>query len=134
AETKRSPPDQRAVSIASVGVLRALASSGPLIIAIDDVQWIDTPSARVLSFALRRLSDEPIGVMVSLRLGSGSRGDPLAIDRAMSARDIRRLSVGPLSEEALARLSRQRTGVDLTRPLILWLHRVSQGNPFFALE
>jgi AAA ATPase domain len=35
-ETKRSPPDQRAVSIASVGVLRALASSGPLIIAIDD--------------------------------------------------------------------------------------------------
>ena len=134
AETKRSPPDQRAVSIASVGVLRALASSGPLIIAIDDVQWIDTPSARVLSFALRRLSDEPIGVMVSLRLGSGSRGDPLAIERAMPARDIRRLSVGPLTEEALARLSRQRTGVDLTRPLILWLHRVSQGNPFFALE
>lgn len=54
AETEGSPPDQRAVSIALVGVLRALSSSGPLIIAIDDVQWIDAPSARVLSFAIRR--------------------------------------------------------------------------------
>jgi predicted ATPase len=43
------------VSVASLGVLRALAASGPVIVAIDDVQWLDVPSARVLAFALRRL-------------------------------------------------------------------------------
>jgi Cdc6-like AAA superfamily ATPase len=38
AEVEGAPPDQRAVSIASLGVVRALAASGPVIIAIDDVQ------------------------------------------------------------------------------------------------
>jgi AAA ATPase domain len=46
AEVEGAPPDQRAVSLASLGVLRALAAAGPLIIAIDDVQWLDAPSAR----------------------------------------------------------------------------------------
>jgi predicted ATPase len=55
AEVEGAPPDQRAVSLASLGVLRALAASAPLIVAIDDVQWLDTPSARVLAFVVRRL-------------------------------------------------------------------------------
>src|SRR5512133_973627 len=46
AEVEGAPPDQRAVSVASLGVLRALAASGPVILAIDDVQWLDVPSAR----------------------------------------------------------------------------------------
>jgi predicted ATPase len=45
AEFEGAPPDQRAVSVASLGVLRALATSGPVVIAIDDVQWLDAPSA-----------------------------------------------------------------------------------------
>ena len=49
-EVEGAPPDQRAVSLASLGVLRALAASAPVIIAIDDVQWLDAPSARVLAF------------------------------------------------------------------------------------
>jgi DNA-binding CsgD family transcriptional regulator len=135
AESAGAPPDPRAVSIASLGVLRGLAASGPLLIAIDDVQWIDAPSARVLSYAIRRLADEPIALMVSLRVGSGSRGDALGIDRAMPAAEVRRLPVGPLSEEALARLLREGTpGVDLARPVVLRLHEISEGNPFFALE
>ena len=48
-------PDPRAVSLASVNVVRTLATAGPLVLAIDDVQWLDTPSARVLSFVLPRL-------------------------------------------------------------------------------
>ena len=68
--SERSRPDQRAVSLGTLEVLRILASSGPVIVAIDDVQWLDAPSARVLAFAVRRLSDEPIGLDVSLRLGS----------------------------------------------------------------
>ena len=44
-----------------MGVLRALATSGPVVIAIDDVQWLDVPSARVLAFVVRRLEDAPIG-------------------------------------------------------------------------
>jgi hypothetical protein len=48
-------------------VLRALAASGPVVVAIDDVQWLDVPSARVLAFVVRRLEDAPIRFLVALR-------------------------------------------------------------------
>jgi hypothetical protein len=132
AELEGAPPDQRAVSVASLGVLRALAASGPVLVAIDDVQWLDVPSTRVLAFAVRRLEDAPIGILVALRVGSG--GDPLGLDQAGPALTLHRLSIGPLREEAMTRLLRDRTQGDLTHPILLRLHRISEGNPFFALE
>jgi DNA-binding CsgD family transcriptional regulator/exonuclease VII small subunit len=131
-EVEGAPPDQRAVSLASLGVLRALAASAPVIIAIDDLQWLDAPSARVLAFVVRRLEDAPIRILVALRVGSG--GDPLALGRAGPVPSLHRVSIGPLREEAMTRLLRARTGGDLTHPILLRLHRISEGNPFFALE
>jgi DNA-binding CsgD family transcriptional regulator len=125
-------PDQRAVGLAATNLVRSLAASGPVILAIDDVQWLDASSARVLSFVIRRLSGDRVGVLVSLRLGSGAPGDPLAIDRAVA--NTARLAVGPMSEGSLARLIRQRTGADLPRPVVVRLHRASHGSPLFALE
>jgi DNA-binding CsgD family transcriptional regulator len=132
AELEGAPPDQRAVSVASLGVLRALAASDPVIIAIDDVQWLDAPSARVLAFMVRRLEDAPIQILVALRVGSG--GDPLGLGQVGPAASLRRVSIGPLREEAMTRLLRDRTGGELTHPILLRLHRISEGNPFFALE
>jgi DNA-binding CsgD family transcriptional regulator len=132
AELEGAPPDQRAVSVASLGVLRALAASDPVIIAIDDVQWLDAPSARVLAFMVRRLEDAPIQILVALRVGSG--GDPLGLGRVGPSPSLRRVSIGPLREEAMTRLLRDRTGGELTHPILLRLHRISEGNPFFALE
>lgn len=106
AEVEGAPPDQRAVSVASLGVLRALATSGPVIVAIDDVQWLDAPSARVLAFVVRRLEDAPIRVLVALRVGSG--GDPLGLGQTGPV-PLRRVPIGPLQEEAMTRLLRDRT-------------------------
>jgi DNA-binding CsgD family transcriptional regulator len=111
-------------------VLRALAASGPVIIAIDDIQWLDVASVRVLSYAARRLRDEPIRLLVALRAGHGR--DPLGLNRM--AEPSLRMTIGPLREETMIRLLRDRVGEHLTHPVVLRLHRVSQGNPFFALE
>jgi DNA-binding CsgD family transcriptional regulator len=132
AEVEGAPPDQRAVSVASLGVLRALAASGPVIVAIDDVQWLDVPSARVLAFVVRRLEDVPIRILAALRLGSG--GDPLGLGQTGPAPSLHRVPIGPLREEAMTRLLRARTGGDLVHPVLLRLHRISGGNPLFALE
>jgi tetratricopeptide (TPR) repeat protein len=120
------------VSVATLSVLRTLAASDPVIVAIDDVQWLDVPSARVLAFVVRRLEDAPIRILVALRVGSG--GDPLGLAQAGPAPSLHRVSVGPLREEAMTRLLKDRTHGDLTRPVLLRLHRISEGNPFFALE
>jgi DNA-binding CsgD family transcriptional regulator len=131
AEVEGAPPDQRAVSLASLGVLRALAASGPVIVAIDDVQWLDVPSVRVLAFVVRRLGDAPIRILVALRVGSG--GDPLGLGQT-GPLPLQRVPIGPLGEEAMTRLLRDRTEGGLTRPNLRRLHHISDGNPFFALE
>lgn len=132
AEVEGAPPDQRAVSVASLGVLRALAASGPVIVAIDDVQWLDVASARVLAFVVRRLEDVPVRILAALRLGSG--GDPLGLGQAGPAPSLHRVPIGPLREDAMTRLLRARIGGDLVHPVLLRLHRISGGNPLFALE
>jgi DNA-binding CsgD family transcriptional regulator len=125
-------PDPRAVSLAATLVLRTLAATRPVLVAIDDIQWLDRPSARVLSFVLRRLTDEPIGVLESLRLGSGAPADPVETDRAL--RHTAHRSVGPLTVGALGRIIRERTNTTPSRPFVVRLHDVTQGNPLFALE
>jgi DNA-binding CsgD family transcriptional regulator len=125
--------EQRAVSLAGVGVLRAIARSSPVLLALDDLQWLDGSSARVLGFVLRRLLDEPIGVLASIRLGVPD-GDRLALDRILPAHRIHPLFVGPMTSEALGHLIRDRTGTDLPRPVLRRVDRLAGGNPFFALE
>jgi hypothetical protein len=132
AEVEGSQPDQRAVSVATLGVLRAFSKSTPVLIAIDDVQWLDAPSAKVLSFAARRLENEAVRLLVTLR--AGPLANPLGLVRTTPSLALRKLSVGPLSLEALTRLVRERLGTSLTHPVLLRLHDISQGNPFFALE
>ena len=125
-------PDQRAISLATLGVVRSLAESGTLVIAVDDVQWLDRPSARVLAFTVRRLEGLPVGVLIAFRLGSDE--EPLGLVRAGPALPVRRLHLGPLSERAVTRMVRSRIVGNLPHPVLIRLHRLSGGNPFFALE
>ena len=62
------PSDPRAVFAGSLSILETLASETPVLVAVDDVQWLDPPSARALQFAARRLADAPVGLLVSLLL------------------------------------------------------------------
>ena len=47
--------NQHAVSAAFLSVLRSLSQRSPVLVAIDDLQWLDPSSAQVLAFAARRL-------------------------------------------------------------------------------
>ena len=131
-EAEGPPPLPRAVSLGALGVLRALAASGPVVIAVDDVQWLDRPSASTLEFAVRRLRSEPIGIVLARR---GVDADvPLALDRARPGEAVRRLLVGPLGGDSLERLVRARVDVHLGPPALRQLEAASGGNPYFALE
>jgi DNA-binding CsgD family transcriptional regulator len=132
-EAEGQPPDHHAVSVAFLGSMRVLAQEGPLVVAVDDAQWLDAASAFVLEFALRRLQEERVFFLLARRTDSGDEGLPLGLDRAFSER-VHRLAPGPLSLGALHRLLRDRLGLVLPRPKLRRLHEVSGGNPFFALE
>lgn len=126
------PPDQRAVAFAFLGAVRALARAGPVVVAVDDVQWLDTPSAFMVEFALRRLGEEPVVFLLTLRT-TGERA-PLGLERALPVEGLRRRTVGPLSLGALHRVLADRLDLVLSRPRLRRLRELSGGNPMFALE
>jgi DNA-binding CsgD family transcriptional regulator len=132
-EARGPPPDQRAVALAFLGVLRLLTRSGPVLVAVDDAQWLDTPTAAVLEFALRRLGSEPIVLLTTFRQEDGRVG-LLELEQIFPEGRLRRLAVGPLSLGALQRLLRLRLGAAVARPTLVRLHEASGGNPFYALE
>jgi DNA-binding CsgD family transcriptional regulator len=133
-ETGRgAPPDELAVAAAFLGVLRGLAAAAPLLVAVDDVQWLDSASARVLEFALRRLGAEPVGALLTFRV-ERDRSEPLELVRAIDEERLARIQLGPLSVAALYELIRSRLGVKLARPILLRVHETSKGNPFYALQ
>ncbi len=129
-EPEPSPPEARALGLALVSVVRALAQQGPLLVAIDDVQWVDPSSAELLTFVLRRLEDEPVGVLATVR---GRPVEvPLELDKAFGG--FQRLAVEPFSVGAIHRLLWGRLALNLVRPELVRVHDIAGGNPFFALE
>ncbi len=133
AEPGDAPPDPHAIGLAVLDALRALADQGPLLVAIDDAQWLDLPSAAVLQIALRRLRDESIGLLATVRLGPDVESS-LDVGRSFSESRLVELSVGPLSLAAVHRLLAERLELELTRPELTRVHEATAGNPFFALE
>lgn len=133
--TKPGGLQPRAVALAVLGAIRVLAEHTPLIVAIDDAQWLDPPSADALAFAARRLRDEPIGFLLARR-GEGSRSEESGVElaTALDSERLTRLLIGPLDIRSLDRLLRAQLGRQFLRPALLELQRVSEGNPFFALE
>jgi DNA-binding CsgD family transcriptional regulator len=125
--------DQRAVSLAVLGCIRAVASTTPGVVAIDDAQWMDLPSARVLQFVIRRLRDEPIGVLTAVR-GSDAEVDPLGVVPAFPEERMNVVHVGPLSVDEIERVVLEAVGERFQRTTLLRIHEMSGGNPFFAQE
>lgn len=132
-EEPDAPLDQGAVSTAFLTLLRERSREGRVLLVVDDVQWLDRPTATVLAFAIRRLRDEPVGLVLALR--SDARGQvPLGLGRALSPERMDRITLGPLSLGALQALFRVRLGRSWPRPVLRRIHEASDGNPFFALE
>lgn len=126
-------PDAQSVGLGVLGVVERLAADGPLVLAVDDVQWLDTPSAAVLSFAARRVGEVPVALLLSWRT-AGGEAVPLDLDRAAIGDGLERLAVRPLSLGAIQKLVQDRLGFLPPRPALRRLHDLSGGNPFFALE
>lgn len=124
--------DQRVVAAGFVAILHALAKDGPVLVAIDDVQWLDASSRAAIDFAVRRLRG-PFGVLVTERCapGEGASMSWLALDRPDG---LHRVSVRPMTPAQLHSLISARLGRKLPRPAVLRIAEISGGNPFFALE
>ena len=132
-EADEPPLERRAIAIAFLNALRLLARRHPVLLAIDDVQWLDRATAEVLAFAMRRLNDEPVRLLLGVR-SSDQAPDPLGLLETHFWQRVSHLRLGPLSLGALHRLLQERQGLVLPRPAMRRLHELSAGNPLLAME
>ena len=114
-------------------LLTVLAEQGPLLVAIDDVQWLDPASTGALQIAFRRLRGERVGLLATL-LRAPPLATPFVFDRALSEERLTRISLGPMSLVALHGVLKERIALELTRPELVRLQEATAGNPFYALE
>jgi DNA-binding CsgD family transcriptional regulator len=120
----------RVVGMAVLGVLRSLSQSTPLVLAVDDIPWLDPSSRNVLSFALRRLVDEPVRLITSCRTGVFEG----AADHADLGLAGERLLVGPVTIGVLQQIIGAQLGQSFSRPTLTRLHQATGGNPMASLE
>jgi DNA-binding CsgD family transcriptional regulator len=125
-----TPVSPRAVASATLAVLRLAAGRQPLVLALDDIQWLDAASADALRFALRRLDDEPIFVLATRRVGTPAD----QVDVGLADDRLVRIGVGPLHADALYWLLQSRLDATIPRPALERLAEISGGNAYHALE
>ena len=132
-DVSRSRLDETAVALGALSLLRSAADRRPVVLAVDDVQWLDRSSRVALTYALRNLRPgDDVAVLLARRLGTG--GGPLDLTGSPLAAEIELLQPGPLSLGALHRVITGRLGASLSRPKLVHVHSTSGGNPLYALE
>ena len=125
-------PDRLALGLAVVSTLQALASEEPVLVAVDDLHWMDRESLGAIRFAVRRADGASFRFLFTYRTGV------TPLPAAELAREVRSLSetirLGPLATDALYELILGRLGVSVSGPVLAEIERNSGGNPLYAME
>jgi DNA-binding CsgD family transcriptional regulator len=124
--------DQHVVAAAFNSVVRCLATDSPVLIAIDNVQWLDPSSQAITAFAARRFAGS-VGLLMTERCDPdcGSNASWLQLTPPDA---LNRIRMGPLSLGALHALFSTRLGRIFPRPTMVRIAEIFGGNPFYALE
>ena len=113
--------------------MRMLAADNTLLVAIDDVQWLDPPTVSALAFAIRRLEDHPIRLVVAIRTEHDGPPDlPIGLGAWRSRPEA--VEVRRCPRPTSGRCSCITSPSTIPRPRLETLAQLSQGNPMFALE
>ena len=119
-----------AVGAEFLGLVGAQQRSGPLALVIDDVQWADRRSAEVLSFTLRRLSVDPVAVILIIR-GDREQLDAAARQLLLSMPRRQRMVLSGLSVEDVAPLAAALGAGHLDPDAIQHLHDRTGGHTLY---
>jgi DNA-binding NarL/FixJ family response regulator len=117
---------------AVLNVLEEFASTAPIALVVEDLQWADPLTLRALHSIARHLTRLPLALLATVR--GGSHG--LDVDRAIAdllARGAEHVLVGSLSSEEAAHLAGEVVGLQ-AGPRLLAQVGGAGGNPLFVIE
>ncbi len=129
AEPGDAPPEPFVVAAGFTRLIRDLADRRTVVVAVDDVPWLDKASQEVLAFAARRLRGRVVRFLLTRR-----PGEPTPLETAFGPVGVDRLEVGGLSLGAMRSLLAERLSLQPPRRVLLRLFELSHGSPLVALE
>ncbi len=116
--------DRLVIAAATLELLIAYAET-PLLVVLDDAQWLDRASAEALAFSARRLLADPIALLVAVREGESS---------PFLEGGFQQLRLGGLDERTALELLHERAPAPLPDPVAQRILEVSAGNPLALVE
>jgi class 3 adenylate cyclase len=122
---RRIEADRLIVGAAVLGLISSFAEEAPLLITVDDAQWIDRASTEAIGFVARRLVADPVAILIAVREGD---------DSPLLAAGLAELRLAGLDQEAANELLSRAGGARVTRETARRLVGSTGGNPLALLE
>jgi DNA-binding CsgD family transcriptional regulator len=141
--------DRLSLGVATVAAVRIVASTRPVLLAVDDAQWLDHPTAKTIAFVVRRLAGTATRIAVVRSEGSWSAPDGrgpaqpasgdavdwrIELARAMPEGHLDTVGLGPIGPSELSRILRRALGWVPAWPRVVRIAELAAGNPLYALE
>ncbi len=115
-------------------VLAALQGTGPSLLVLDDVQWADGESLRLLRRLAAGLAGAPVLLLLLLRREAAPAPEVTGLVAALARMGADRLELAGLDATHVQDWVRQRVGVDVGDDVAAGLVARTEGNPFYLGE
>jgi DNA-binding SARP family transcriptional activator len=126
---------RRVLFDAVVAAIRAAAVPGPLVVVLDDLQWADVASLRLVEAVAAGIGTTPVLLAVAYReaaaLGDGELA--AAVARLATRPDVTQVAMSRLSADAVAAMVQSMTGAR-SPALVELVQARTAGNPLFVRE
>lgn len=121
----RIEADRLIIGAAALGLVSAFADEAPLLLTVDDAQWLDRASTEAIGFLARRLVADPVCVLIAVREGEESQ---------LLAAGLPELRLAGLDSEAATELLARSGGTAVAADVASRLVEATGGNPLALLE
>jgi class 3 adenylate cyclase len=121
----RIEADRLIIGAAALGLISAYAEEAPLLITVDDAQWLDRASSEAIGFAARRLVADPVAILVSVREGE---------DSPLLAAGLPEIRLSGLDQASATELLERAAAGQVSTELAHWMLEATRGNPLALLE
>ncbi len=112
-----------------------LADHSPVLVLVDDCQWVDRDSLRFLSYLAQRIEGLPVAMLLAGRPLDSAVDEAQTIWAQLASRPaVVALYPRPLSESAAVALARERLGDEAAEEFCRSCHTATGGNPLFLRE
>lgn len=117
-------PERFMIALAALNLIADAAAGQPVLLVVDDVQWLDRPTQEVLAFVARRIGADPVVMVAAARSGH---------DVPLTWAGLTELHVRQLDDDSARRLLSLHAG-DLGAADRQRILTEAQGNPLALIE